>query len=54
MKVTIIRIVVGALGKIPRELGIGRRIETIQTTTILKSFGALRKVGKIPGSFLII
>ena len=50
MKVTVIRILVGALGMVPKglegrleELEI-RRIETIQTTALLKSAKILRRV----------
>ena len=53
MKVTVIPIVIGALGTIPKglvkklkELRIGELAEIIQTTTLLRS---IRKYGKIPG-----
>ena len=51
MKVTVIPIIIGALGTVPKclvrrleELEIGGRIETIQTTTLLRSSRILRRV----------
>ena len=51
MKVTIIPIVIGAFGAVikgllkgPDELEIGGRVETIQTTVLLKTARILRKV----------
>ena len=51
MKVTIVPIVIGALGTITKELlksleelEIGRRVETIQTTAFLKTARILRRI----------
>ena len=51
MKMTVIQIVIGALGKIPQglvkypeDLETGRRAETIQTTALLRSTRILRRV----------
>ena len=49
MKVTVIPIVFGALGTVPKgleELEITVRIETIQTTALLRSARILRRVLK--------
>ena len=51
MKVTIIPIVIGALGTITKgllkgleDLEVGRRVETIQTTALLRTARILRRV----------
>ena len=51
MKVTIVPIVIGALGTIIKELlkgledfEVGRRVETIQTTALLRTATILRRV----------
>ena len=44
MKVTIVLIVIGALGTITKGLEFGRRLETIQTTALLKTARILRRV----------
>ena len=51
MKVTIIPIVIGALGTVTKglvkaleDLEVGGRVETIQTTTLLRTAGRDRKV----------
>ena len=47
MKVTVIPIVIGALGTVTKELKdleTRRRVETIQTTALLRSTKILRKV----------
>ena len=53
MKVTIIPIVIGAFGTVTKglqkgleDLEVGGRVETIQTTTILKTARILRRVLK--------
>ena len=49
IKVTIIPIVIGALGTVTKTGGLGntRRVETIQTTTLLRSPRILRRVQEI-------
>ena len=51
MKVTIVPIVIGALGTITKgllkgleDLGVGGRVETIQTTALLRTARILRRV----------
>ena len=51
MKLTIIPIVIGAFGTVTKgllkgleDLEVGRRVETIQTTALLKTARILRKV----------
>ena len=51
MKVTIVSIVIGALGTITKgwlkgveDLKIGRRVETVQTTALLRTAKILRRV----------
>ena len=51
MKITIVPIVIGALGTITKgllkgleDLGVGGRVETIQTTALLRSARILRRV----------
>ena len=53
MKVTIVPIVIGALGTITKgllkgleDLEVGRRVETIQTTALLRTARLLRRVRK--------
>ena len=59
MKVTIIPIVIGAFGKVTKgllkgleDLEVGRRVETIQTTALLKTARILRRVLKTWGDLL--
>ena len=59
MKVTIVRIVIGALGTVTKgllkgldDLEIGRRVETIQTTALLKTARILRWVLETWGDLL--
>ena len=59
MKVTIVPIVIGALGKITKgllkvleDLEIGGRIETIQTTALLRTARILRRVLETWGDLL--
>ena len=61
MKVTIVPIVIGALGTITKgllkgleDLEIGGRIETIQTTALLKTARILRRVLETWGDLLSI
>ena len=56
MKVTIIPIVIGAFGTVtkgilkgPEDLEVGSRVETIQTTALLKTARILRRVLEIWG-----
>ena len=56
MKMTIIPIVIGAFGTVTKELSkgledleVGRRVETIQTTALLRTARILRRVRKICG-----
>ena len=51
MKVTIIPVVIGAFGTVTKgllkgldDLEVGERVETIQTTTLLRTIGILRRV----------
>ena len=59
MKVTIVQIVIGALGTITKgllkgleDLEIGRRVETIQTTALLRTARILRRVLETWGDLL--
>ena len=59
MKVTILPIVIGALGTITKgllkgleDLEIGERTETIQTTALLRTTRILRRVLEISGDLL--
>ena len=59
MKVTIVPIVIGAFGTINKgllkgleDLGVGERVETIQTTTLLKTVRIPRRVLEIKGDLL--
>ena len=59
MKVTIVTIVIGALGTIikgllkgPEDLEIGGRVETIQTTALLKTARILRRFLESSGDLL--
>ena len=59
MKVTVIPIVIGALGTVPKglvsgldKLKIGGRIETIQSAALLRSTGILRRVVETRGDLL--
>ena len=59
MKVTMVTVVTDALGKVPKcqeikqgELDIRERIETIQTTVVLKSAKILRRVLETWGDIL--
>ena len=59
MKVTIVPIVIGALGTItkgllkgPEDLEVGRRVETIQTTVLLRTARILRRVLETWGDLL--
>ena len=59
MKVTIVPIVIGELGTItkgllkgPEDLEIGERIETIQTTALLRTARILRRVLETWGDLL--
>ena len=59
MKVTIVPIVTGALGTLTKgllkgleDLEVGGRVETIQTTALLRSARILRKVLQIWGDLL--
>ena len=59
MKVTIVPIVIGALGKITKELlkgledlEVGGRVETIQTTALLRTARILRRVLETWGDML--
>ena len=59
MKVTIIPIVIGAFGTVTKgllkgleDLGIGGRVETIQTTALLKTAIILRRVLETWGDLL--
>ena len=59
MKVTIVPIVIGALGTINKgllkgleDLEVGRRVETIQTTVLLSTARILRQVLEIWGDLL--
>ena len=61
MKVTIISIVVGAFGTVTKgllkgleDLEVGGRVETIQTTTLLRTARILRRVLKIWGDLLFL
>ena len=61
MKVTIVLIVIGAFGtetkgllKGLEDLEVGRRVETIQTTTVLRTAGILRRVLETLGILLSI
>ena len=60
MKVAGIQIVVGSLGTVFKNLEkrrceqeIKERIETIQTTAVLKSFKILRRILEIGGDFIV-
>ena len=46
MKVTMIPIVIGSLGTIPKIMEIRRQVETIQTTALLRPARILRRVLK--------
>ena len=56
MKVTIIPIVIGAFGTVTKglykELEVGERVETIQTTALLRTARILRRVRKTYGDLL--
>ena len=59
MKVTIVPIVVGALGtitkgllKVLEDLEVGERVETIQTTALLRTARILRRVLETWGNLL--
>ena len=59
MKVTIVPIVIGALGTITKvllkgleDLEIGGRVETIQTTALLRTAGILRQILETWGDLL--
>ena len=59
MKVTIVPILIGALGTITKgllkgleDLEIGERVETIQTTALLRTAGILRRVLETWGDLL--
>ena len=59
MKVTIVPIVIGALGTITKgflkgleDLEVGGRVETIQTTALLRTARILRRVLEIWGDLL--
>ena len=59
MKVTIVPIVIGALGTVTKgllkgldDLGIGRRVETIQTTALPRTARILRRVLETWGDLL--
>ena len=59
MKVTIVPIVIGALGTVTKgllkglvDLEVGGRVETIQTTTLLKTARILRRVLETWGDLL--
>ena len=59
MKVTIVSIVIGAFGTITKgllkgleDLKVGRRVETIQTTTLLRTVRILRRVPETWGDLL--
>ena len=59
MNVTIVPIVIGALGTVTKgllkgleDLEVGRRIETIQTTALLKKARILRRVLETRGDLL--
>ena len=55
MKVTIVPIVIGALGTITKgleDLEIGGRVETIQTTALLRRARILRRVLETRGDLL--
>ena len=59
MKVTIVSIVIGAFGTItkgllkgPEDLGVGRRVETIQKTALLRTARILRRVLETWGDLL--
>ena len=59
MKVTIVLIVIGALGTITKrllkgleDLEVGGRVETIQTTALLRTAGILRRVLETWGDLL--
>ena len=58
MKVTIIPIVIGAFGTVTKgllkELEVGGRVETIQTTTLLGTARILRKVLETWGDLLLL
>ena len=58
MKVTIIPIVIGAFGSVTKgllkgleDLEIGGRVETIQTTSLLRTARILRRVQETSGDF---
>ena len=58
MKVTIVPIVIGALGTVskgllkgPDDLEVGGRVETIQTTALLRTARILRRVLKTWGDY---
>ena len=59
MKVTIVPIVIGAFGTVTKgllkgleDLEVGGRVETIQTTTLLKTARILRRVLETGGDLL--
>ena len=59
MKVTIVPVVIGALGTItkwllkgPEDLDVGGRVETIQTTALLRTARILRRVLETWGDLL--
>ena len=59
MKVTIVPIVIGALGTITKglfkdleDLEVGRRVETLQTTALLRTAKILRRVSETWGDLL--
>ena len=59
MKVTIVPIVIGALGTVTKgllkglgDLEVGGRVETIQTTVLLRTARILRRVLETWGDFL--
>ena len=59
MRVTIVPIVIGAFGTVTKgllngleELEVGRRVETIQTTALLKTARILRRVLETLGNLL--
>ena len=61
MKVTVIPIVIGAFGTLTKgllkgleDLEVGGRVETIQTTTLLKTARILRKVLETWGDMLLL
>ena len=61
MKVTIVPIVIGAFGTVTKglkkgleDLEVGRRMETIQTTALLKTARILRRVLETLGDLLLL